>query len=91
MSGDTVGHSPSSTVAPEDDAQHIGLDAQRLSVALGLGLLLATQPCHGYVNCCSCERCECRALRFTYLREQGYSFGRAARAAAKFAAAVYRT
>jgi len=86
----TVGHTSVSTVAPEYDAQHIGLDAQCLAAALDLGPLVAIQPCHGYANCCSCERCECRANRFTHLRSLGERVGRAADAARKFAAEVYR-
>ena len=71
-----------------DVSTSISLDAQRLFVALGLGPLLAIQPCHGYANGCSCERCQRRATRYAELRERGVAPQRAARLARDFTNAV---
>jgi hypothetical protein len=76
-----------STCALESTA-HIGLDAQRVAVALGLGPLLAIQPCHGYANGCSCERCHRRAKHFVGLCERGVKPLLAARLAQDFTNAV---
>ena len=64
-----------------DVSTSISLDAQRLFVALGLGPLLAIQPCHGYANGCSCERCQHRATWYAEFRERGYAPQHAARLA----------